>query len=207
MLVAMVTILGRPGLGDDLGLALVLLGVQDVVRQLVLLEHRREQLRILDRGGADENRLTALVAVLDVVDDGLVLLARRAIDLVHAVFPDHLLVRRDDHGLQPVDLLELVGFGVRRAGHASELLVQAEVVLEGDGGERLVLLLDLDALLRLDRLVQSLGPAPARHQASRELVDDDDLAALHHVLLVAVEERVRAQRRVQVVHQDDVAGS
>ena len=57
------------------------------------------------------------------------------------------------------------------------------------------------AFLRLDRLVQAVGPAPARHQAAGELVDDDDLAVLHDVVLVAVVQRVRAQRRVQVMHQ------
>ncbi len=76
---------------------------------------------------------------------------------------------------QLVDLLELGGFGFGRTGHAGQLLVHAEVVLEGDGGERLVLALDLDAFLGLDRLVQAVAPAPARHQAAGEFVDDDDL--------------------------------
>ena len=37
------------------------------------------------------------------------------------------------------------GFGQRRAGHARELAVEAEIVLEGDRGERLVLGLDMHA--------------------------------------------------------------
>ena len=41
-----------------------------------------------------------------------------------------------------VDLQELFRFGFGRTGHAGELLVHAEVVLEGDRGERLVFLLD-----------------------------------------------------------------
>ena len=69
----------RPaGLHHDLRLARVLLRVQHVVRQLLLLEHPGEQLGVLDRGRADQHRLAALVAVLDVVDDRLVLLARGA---------------------------------------------------------------------------------------------------------------------------------
>jgi hypothetical protein len=39
-----------------------------------------------------------------------------------------------------------------------------------------------DAFLGLDGLVQAVGPAPARHQAAGELVDDDDLAVLHDVV-------------------------
>ena len=49
----------------------------------------------------------------------------------------------------------------------------------------------LHALLRLDRLVQPVRPAPARHEPAGELVDDDDLAVLHDVVDVALEERVR----------------
>ena len=85
-----------------------------------------------------------------------------------------------------------------------QLAVHAEVVLEGDRGQRLVLALDLHAFLGLDRLVQAVAPAPARHQAAGELVDDDHLAVLHHVVLVAVVQVVGAQRRVHVVHQRDV---
>ncbi len=80
-----------------------------------------------------------------------------------------------------------------------ELLVLAEVVLEGDRRERLVLALDLHLLLGLDRLVQAVAPAAAGHQAAGELVDDDDLAVLDHVVDVELEERVRAQRLVDVV--------
>ena len=108
--------------------------------------------------------------------------------------------------LEPIDLLELVRLGVCRARHAGQLAVHAEVVLEGDRRVRLVLRLDLDALFRLDGLVQALGPAATGHQAAGELVDDDHLAVLHDVLLVAMEQGVGAQRRVQVVHQDDVGG-
>jgi len=59
-------------------------------------------------------------------------------------------------------------------------------------------------LLRFDGLVQTIGPAAARHQTARELVDDHHFAVLHDVVLVFVEQRVRAQRSVHVVHQRDV---
>jgi hypothetical protein len=46
----------------------------------------------------------------------------------------------------------------------------------------------LHAFLGLDRLVQAVRPAAARHQAAGEFVDDDHLAVLHHVMLVLVEQ-------------------
>ena len=52
----------------------------------------------------------------------------------------------DDH-VEVVDLVELLRLGHGRAGHAGQLVVEAEVVLEGDRGERLVLALDLDPSL------------------------------------------------------------
>ena len=96
-----------------------------------------------------------------------------------------LLVGRNHHDFQPVNLVELGRFGFRRTGHARQLLVHAEIVLKGDRRERLVLALDLDVFLGFDRLVQAIGPAPAGHQAAGKLVDDDDFAVFHHVLDVA----------------------
>ena len=66
-------------------------------------------------------------------------------------------------------------------------MVEAEIILNRDRGERLRLALDLDAFLGFDRLMQTVAPAAARHQAARVLVHDDDLVVLHdvlHVLLV-----------------------
>ena len=64
------------------------------------------------------------------------------------------LVGGNDHDLEFVDLLELGRFGLGCAGHAAQLLVEPEVILEGDRRQRLVFFADADAFLGLDRLVQ-----------------------------------------------------
>ena len=73
--------------------------------------------------------------------------------------------------------------------YAQELGVKAEVVLEGDGGQRLVFGLDGHTFLGFHGLVQAVAPAAAGHEAAREFIDDDDFrvvfAVLHHVVLVA----------------------
>ncbi len=84
------------------------------------------------------------------------------------------------------------------------LLVHAEVVLEGDRGERLVLRLDRHVLLGLQRLVQAFRIAAAGHHAAGELVDDDDLVVADDVVLVLREQPVRLQRIVDVVDDGDV---
>ena len=129
------------------------------------------------------------------------------VDLVVAVVADHVLVGRDLDHRQLVDLHELGRLGQRRAGHARELVVHPEVVLERDRGERLVLLLDAHALLGLDRLVQTLRPAPALEDPAGELVDDLDLAVDHRVVDVALVQRLGLQRLVQVVDEVAVLGA
>ena len=64
-----------------------------------------------------------------------------------------------------------------------------------------MLLLDLDALLRLDGLVEAFAPAAAFHDPAGELVDDLHLAVLDHVVDVELVERLRLERLVEVVDE------
>ena len=244
-----------PGLGDDLRLALVVLGVEHLVLDALLVEHAGDQLAPLDRDGAHQDRPAAardlanlarggtasasllalgaeldrgrrfrltivpqlllvlaghqhvpLVHPLDLVDDGLVLLALGAVDDVGVVEPPQRLVGGDADHVELVDLPELGGLGHGRAGHAADLVVELEEVLQGDRGQRLVLFLDPDAFLGLDRLVQPVAPVPARHQPAGELVDDDHLLALDDVVHVALVEVVGLQGVVDQVGPLHVAG-
>ena len=143
----------------------------------------------------------------DVVDDRGPLFGLGAIDEVGLLDADHVAVGGNDDDVEVVDLRELAASVSAVPVMPDELLVLAEVVLEGDGGERLVLALDLDAFLGFDGLVQAVAPVAARHQAAGELVDDDDLAVLDHVLHVELIVDVRAERLLDVVEQRHVAGS
>ena len=84
--------------------------------------------------------------------------------------------------------------------------IEAEIVLEGDRGERLVLGLDGHVFLGFERLMKAFRIAPAGHHAAGELVDDDDLVVLDDVILVALEELVGAQALVHVVNDGHVLG-
>ena len=119
------------------------------------------------------------------------------VDEVGLVLADHRLVRRDRHDAELVGRHELGGLGLGRAGHAGELLVEAEVVLQRHGGEGLVLGLDRHGLLRLDRLVDALVVAAADQDAAGVLVDDHDLVVHHDVVGVALEQRERLDRVVE----------
>ena len=182
-------------------LALVVLRVQGLVLDAALVQQARQLLGALDGHGADEAGLARLVALGHVVGHGVELRLHRAVDEVVLVLSGDWAVRRDGHDRQLVDLAELGVLGHGRAGHAGELLVQAEVVLQRDGGQRLVLLAHEHALFRLERLVQALGVAAAFHDAAGELVDDLHLAVHHDVVHVAVEQELGLERLLQVVRQ------
>ena len=203
------------GLGHELGFLGVVLRVEDHVfvgaaagrraaLQPAAIEHGRDSLGLLDRHRADEHRPSLGVLLDNLGHDRVPLFLLGAEDEVGVLDPPERTIRRDDDDIELVDLRELFGLGVGRAGHTRQLAVFAEIVLEGDGRERLVLALDLDLFLGLDRLVQPVAPAPAGHQAAGELVHDDDFAVLDHVVDVALEQRVRAQRLVGVMEQRHV---
>ena len=90
--------------------------------------------------------------------------------------------------------MEFLRLGFRRAGHARELFVEAEIVLDGDGGVGLRLLFDFDVFLRLDRLVQAFTPPSAVHYAARVGVDDVHLAVLDDVFDILFIYGVGAQK-------------
>ena len=171
------------------------------MRDAAAQQHARQQLGLLDADRADQNRLALLVTLDDVLDDRVELGLLRLVDHVALVDAHHVAVGRDRHHAELVDLVELRGLGARRTGHAAELLVEPEVVLQRDRREGLVLLLDLDALFGLDRLVHALVVATAVQHAAGELVDDQHLAVDDDVVLVALEQLLGLQRVVQVADQ------
>ncbi len=194
------------GLGDDVCLALMLLGIQHFVRNRRALQELRQPLRRFDRRRADQNRLAALHAILDVFQDGLELILFREEHQIGFILADHRLVGRDHHDLETIDLLKFERLGVGRARHAGQFRVQAEIILERDGRDGLVFLANLDALFGLDRLMQTVGPAAALHGAAGEFIDDDHFPLPHDVLDIALVQGMRAQRRIQVMHQTDIGG-
>ncbi len=192
--------------GHDLRLLIVLLGVQHRVRDPPDLQFFAQLLGNVDGDGAHQHGLALGVQRFDLVDDGLEFLALGLVDHVREVGAHHGLVRGDHHDVQVVDLLELRRLRVGRAGHAGQLLVHAEVVLERDGGQRLVLVFDLDPFLGLQGLVQPLAVAPPGHQPAGELVDDDDFAVFYDVIDVQLEKRVGLEGLGDVMQQFDAAG-
>ena len=71
----MVTVPGKSGVGHDLGLALVLFGVQHVVLHAAHVQHLAHQLADLHAGGTHQHRSAGLAQCFHLLDHGIVLLA------------------------------------------------------------------------------------------------------------------------------------
>ena len=100
--------------------------------------------------------------------------------------------------------MQLGGFGLGGACHPGELVVEAEVVLECNGGERLVLFVDLDAFFGFHGLVESVRPAASFQDAAGEFVYDLDFAFEHHIVAVAQIQLFGSQGGVELVHIVDL---
>ncbi len=131
----------------------MLFGIEHFVGNALGLQQPGEEFRGLDGRRADEHGLLALHTIADVLDDRLELIGLREIHEVRHVLADHRPVRRDHHNFEAIDLQELRRLGVGRAGHTGKLLIESEIVLERDRGDRLVLLAHAHVFLRFDRLV------------------------------------------------------
>ena len=192
------------GLCDDIRFHGVELGVQHLVVDARFGQFAGNHFGFLDRDGTHQHRLAFGGTLADVFDDGADLLFLGHVHQIRHVLTDHRTVGWHHDGVQLVDRAEFEGFGIGGTGHPRQLLVQAEVVLEGDRCQRLVLVLDLHAFFGFHRLVQAVGPTAPLHGTAGVFVDDDHFAIFHDVVNVAGEQHVGAQRGGNVVHQHDV---
>ena len=185
---------------DDLGFLHVELGIQHGVGNVFALEHAAQDFGGLDAGGTDKDRLAPAMGGLDLLDGGSHLLAACLVDTIILVETGDGTVRRDDGDVESVDVVKFVRLGFGCSGHAAELLVEAEVVLDGDRGHRLGLAIDLDPFLRLDSLMESVAPAATSHLAASEGVDDDDLVLFDNVFDILLVEAVGLEQLSNIVH-------
>ena len=113
-------------------------------------------------------------------------------------------IGRNARYLETVDLGEFASLGHRRSGHAGQLFIEAEIVLECHRGHSLVFGLDFQPLARLNGLVEPFREAAPLHRASGEFIDNHDLAVLDHVVAVTLEQLVCPQGLVHMVQQPDI---
>ena len=161
-------------------------------------------LTLVDADRSDENGLPLLMNFGDISHDCVILLTTSAIDQVNIILTHHRIVRRDKRDLQSVDLLKFSRFSICSTGHSTELLVHAEIVLEGNGCQRLILASDRNSLFCFNSLMKPVRPSTPRHKSSGKLVDDNNLSTLNNVVHITLKRGVGSQRLLHVVHELDV---
>ena len=191
---------------DDLGFSLVVLRIQHNVCDAVLLQLGGELLALFDRDRTDQDRLPLFVAFEDLRNNRAILARAGLVDRIGIVDADHGAIGRHGDHIEVVNFAELSLLGERRTRHTRELGIETEVILEGDGGKRLGLLLDVDMLLGFNRLVQTVVVPSAGHETTGERIDDDDLAVLDDVVHIALHDAVGADRLVDMVRDGRVFG-
>ena len=146
---------GSPRLGDNLGLLLVVLGIQHFMFDALFLKRLRQLFRGLDRRRTDQNGSATIDTSAHIVDDGLKLFVAGQVDQIIEIIATHGHVSGNHHAVQSVDLPELKRLSIRGTGHTRQLVVKAEEVLKCRRGEGLALALNLHTFFRLDRLMQT----------------------------------------------------
>ena len=194
------------GLRNDLRLALMLLGVQNIMLDAALFQQLGQRLALFNADRADQHGLALCMALRHLINDGVVLAVDGLVNAVGQVLTGAGLVGGDADNVQAVDFAELIGLGGGCTGHTGQLFVHTEVVLEGDGSQRLALGGNGHALLGLNGLMQALIEAAAVHQAAGELINDDDLAVLDDIVNVAVHDAARLDGTVHIVAQRHIVG-
>ena len=126
MLVAMVTEPRWPGAGDDLGLLLVILGVEDGMDDAGLLQHLGNVLAGLHRDGADEDGAALVVDGGDFLEDGVEFFALGLIDRVVGVAAGDRAVGGDDQDAQFVNVQEFATPRSRRCRSCRRVFCKGE---------------------------------------------------------------------------------
>ncbi len=192
-------------LRDNKGFLLVITGIQNLeALDALFAQSLCQKFRLFNRRCADENRLALCVRSLNVTHNGFVFFFNRTINFVVFIETLDRQVGRNFQNFQTVDVAEFFRFRRSCTGHAGELGVHTEIVLERDRSQRLIFRLDCDVFLGFQCLMQTFRETAARHHTAGEFVDDDDFVVADDVVLVTLEQFVSAQRVVQVVNDSNV---
>ena len=137
----------------DLSFLHVKFRVQNVVWNFLSLQHSAEQLRGFHAHRTDQHRLLLVVGLSNFVDNRVVFFAPGFVDPIVVVRARDWPIRRNHIDVEFVNVVELGRFGFGCTGHAGQFLIEAEIILDGNGRQCLRFAIDLDAFLRLDRLM------------------------------------------------------
>ena len=170
------------------------------MRNLIEREHTAEQLTDFHACGTHEHWASRVAHTYHLGDDSVVLFALGAIYAVVHILADNGAVGGNLHHIELVDIPELTSLGNGSTCHTRQLMVHAEIVLQGDGSVSLCGILNLDVLLGLHCLMQTIAPASALHDTASLLIHNLHLAVLDDILVIEVEHGVSLEQLLYGVY-------
>ena len=171
-------------LGDDFGLTGMLLSIKDIGLDAADGHHAGKEFGGFNVRGTHKHGTAGFGEFHHLVYDGVELGLLGLVDDVVLVVPYYRTVGGNHHHIQFVDVPELPCLRFCGTGHAGQLVVHAEVVLEGDGGKCLGGGLHFHVFLGLDCLVQAVGPAAAFHDTAGGFIYNLHLIVNYHIVNV-----------------------
>ena len=104
-------------------------------------------------------------------------------------------------------MVKFEGFCICCTCHTRKLVIQAEVILEGNWRKGLVFVLNTNPFFRFYSLVQTFRPATAFHRTTRMLVNNNDLVFFNDVVYVFSKQLVCTKRSVNMMKQWNITCS
>ena len=187
-------------LGNDLSLLLVLFSIQHVVFDTAQFKHTAQQLRNLDRSSTNQHGTALSHKAVNLLDYGVIFLAFGLVNQIITVITSNWAVGGNAHHVEFVDVPKLACLGLGSTGHTTKFVVHTEVVLQSDGCKGLSCSLNLNVLLGLDSLVQTIRVAAAIQNTASLLIDNLHFVVHNHILNVLLKHTERFEQLVNGVN-------
>ena len=181
------------GVSNDLGFTRVFFRVQNIVWNLFFLEQLRHVFGGLNRCRTNQHRALLLYNAANFFNHRVVFFRLGSVDDVIMVETLDWLVGRNNHNIQPIDLVEFERFGICGTCHTRQFFVEAEVILEGCRGQRLAFRLNIDVFLCFDGLMQTFPPATPWHGTASVFINNHNLTVTDDVVDVLLVDNVCTQ--------------
>ncbi len=174
----------------------MLLRVEDIVRNAPQLQHAAEFFRDIYGCCTHKHRSPRLGERLNIINDRIEFFPCGLEHQILAIITLDRTVGRNDHDIKFIDLPELTCLSFCRTGHTGQLVIHAEIILQGHCSIGLGDLTQLDIFFGFKRLVQTIRISAAFHQTSGLLVNDLDLAIQHYIFFIFFKKRVSFEQLV-----------
>ena len=173
--------------------------IKHIVLDALTGKHLGQKLGNIDGDRTYQHGLTCGVSTLDLLHNSLVLFSLGLVYRIIMIHPGYRFIGGDLHHVHTIDVPELLLLCKGSTCHARLFIIFIEEILEGDVGKSHALALNLDVLLGLDSLVQTVGVAASRHDTSGKAVYDKHLVILYHIVLIAMHQVVGTERKDHIV--------